>query len=71
MPFHPLYLDPTAAGLGLQMLLGGIVGGLVAVRLFWGRVFSLFRRTGQDAEETLATGDEAREAVEEEALPHR
>ncbi len=66
-----LYVDPTAAGLGLQMLLGGIVGGLVAIRLFWGRVFSLFRRTRQDAEETSATGEETGEAAEEEALPHR
>ena len=54
MPDFPLYVDPTAAGLGLQFLLGGIVGGLVAIKLFWGRVFSLFRRTRQDAEETLA-----------------
>jgi uncharacterized integral membrane protein len=70
MPVFPLYVDPTAAGLGIQMLLGAIVGGLVAVKLFWGRVFSLFRRTRQDTEETLATGDEAHEA-EEEAQPHR
>lgn len=66
MPVSLLYIDPTAAGLGLQMLLGGIVGGLVAIRLFWGRVFSLFRRTSQDTEETLAASEEAREPVEEE-----
>lgn len=66
MPVFHLYIDPTAAGLGLQMLLGGIVGGVVAVKLFWGRVFSLFRRTSQDTEETSATSEEAREAVEEE-----
>ncbi len=66
MPAFPLYIDPTAAGLGLQMLLGGIVGGLVAVKLFWGRVFSLVRRTSQDTDETSATSEEAREAVEEE-----
>jgi hypothetical protein len=67
MPVVLLYVDPTAAGLGLQMLLGGIVGGLVAVKLFWGRVFSLFSRTRQDTEETLVAGEEAREAGEEEA----
>ncbi|NIN70055.1 MAG: hypothetical protein GTO63_36315 [Anaerolineae bacterium] len=67
MPVVPLYVDPTAAGLGLQMLLGAIVGGLVAIRLFWGRVFSLFRRTRREAEGTLATSEEAREAVEEDA----
>ena len=66
MHAFPLYIDPTAAGLGLQMLLGGVVGGIVAVKLFWGRVFSLFRRTSQDTEETSATSEEAREAVEEE-----
>jgi hypothetical protein len=66
MPVFPLYIDPTAAGLGLQMLLGGIVGGLVAVKLFWGRVFSLFRRTKQDTTEETSATEEVREAVEEE-----
>ena len=35
-----LYIDPTSAGLGLQMLLAGAVGGLVSIRLFWGHVLS-------------------------------
>ena len=66
MPVFLLYLDPTSAGLGLQMLLAGAVGSLVTIRLFWGRVFSLFRRTEQETEETLATG-ETPDAAEEEA----
>ncbi len=66
MPVHLLYLDPTAAGLGLQMVLAGLVGGLVAVRMFWGRVFSLFRRTKQDATDETSATEEVREAVEEE-----
>ena len=61
-----LYIDPTSAGLGLQMLLAGAVGSLVTIRLFWGRVFSLFRRTEQETEETLATSDTP-DAGEEEA----
>ncbi len=61
----PLYIDPTAAGLGLQMLLGGIVGGLVTVKLFWGRLFSLFRRDTGNREEALDTS-EGPEAPEEE-----
>ena len=61
-----LYLDPTAAGLGLQMLLAGAVGSLVTIRLFWGRVFSIFRGTEQEAEETVATS-ETPDAAEEEA----
>ena len=61
-----LYIDPTSAGLGLQMLLAGAVGSLVTIRLFWGRVFSLFRRTREETEETLATS-ETPDAAEEEA----
>jgi len=60
-----LYLDPTAAGLGLQMLLAGAVGGLVSIRLFWGRVFSLFSKPEQETEETVATS-ETPDAAEEE-----
>ena len=65
MPIFPLYIDPTSAGLGLQMLLAGAVGGLVTIRLFWGRLFSLFRRDSQDAEEAPATS-EAPDAAEDE-----
>ena len=65
MPIFPLYVDPTAAGLGIQMLLAGAVGGLVTIRLFWGRFVSLFRRNSQDPEEDLSTS-EAAEASEEE-----
>jgi len=71
MPVVLLYVDPTAAGLGLQMLFGAIVGGLVAVRLFWGRVFSLFRRTKQDTEEALTASEESREATGKETSPNR
>ncbi len=66
MPDFALYIDPTSAGLGLQMLLAGAVGSLVTIRLFWGRVFSLFRRTEQETEETVATS-ETPDAAEEEA----
>lgn len=65
MPVFPLYLDPTSAGLGLQMLLAGAVGGLVSIRLFWGRVLSLFSKTEQETEETVATS-ETPDAAEEE-----
>ena len=65
MPALPLYIDPTAAGLGLQMLLAGAVGGLVTIRLFWGRVFSLFRRTRQETEETLAISETPDSAEED------
>ncbi len=48
-------------------MLGGVVGGLVTIKLFWGRVFSIFRRTEQETEEASASGEEPNEAMEEEA----
>ena len=67
MPDIPLYVDPTSAGLGLQMLLAGAVGSLVTIRLFWGRVFSMFRRTEEETQDSSAGGEEPSEAMEEEA----
>jgi hypothetical protein len=53
MTMSGLYVDPTAAGLGLQMVLGVFVGGLVAVRLFWDRLFSVFRRKHPDEDKAV------------------
>ncbi len=71
MPFFPLYVDPTAAGLGLQMLLGGIVGGLVTIRLFWARIFGLIRRGGQDTGANLTAEGSPETPIEEEISPDR
>ena len=35
------YIDPTAGGLLIQVLLGGAAGVLILGRLFWGRIQSL------------------------------
>ena len=40
-----LYLDPTTGGVLLQVILGGVGGGLVLVKLFWHRLGSLFARS--------------------------
>ena len=46
------YIDPSAGSLLLQLLLGGIAGVLVAVRLYWKRLTGYFgRRQGASAEE--------------------
>jgi len=37
-----LYIDPTAGGLGLQILLGFLVGGFVTIKLMWARFLSFF-----------------------------
>jgi hypothetical protein len=46
------YIDPSAGSVLLQLLLGGIAGLLVAVRLYWRRLTGLFgRRQDASAEE--------------------
>lgn len=38
------YIDPGSGSLLLQMILGGVAAVWVAVRLYWRRVASVFRR---------------------------
>lgn len=38
------YLDPNASSVLLQLLLGGIAGAAIAMRLFWGHIRALFSR---------------------------
>ena len=44
------YLDPASGSMMLQLILAGAAGVAVAVRLFWGRLLSLFgvRRPGPE-----------------------
>jgi hypothetical protein len=42
-PAHA-YIDPSAGSVLLQLLLGGIAGVLVALRLYWNRLTGFFRR---------------------------
>ena len=42
-PAHA-YIDPSAGSLLLQLILGGIAGVLVALRLYWKRFNGLFGR---------------------------
>ncbi len=32
------YLDPGTTSMALQMIVGGVVGGLMAIKLFWKRL---------------------------------
>ncbi|MFA6958675.1 MAG: hypothetical protein WC538_22630 [Thermoanaerobaculia bacterium] len=36
------YLDPANGSILLQVILGGVAGGAVAIRLFWGRIRAFF-----------------------------
>ena len=45
IPILPLaYVDPTAGGLLLQFLVGGIAGAFVILKLYWGQFMSYFRK---------------------------
>lgn len=39
------YLDPASGSLLLQLLLGGIAGAALAIKLFWHRITGFFRGT--------------------------
>ena len=38
------YLDPGTGSMAIQMILAGVVAGLAAVRVYWYKLKSLFRR---------------------------
>ena len=46
-----LYIDPTTGGLGLQIVLGFLVGSFVTIKLWWDRFFSFFRKPKEDPAE--------------------
>ena len=50
-----LYIDPTTGGLGLQILLGFLVGGFVTIKLMWARFLSFFRREKEPTDEAAAS----------------
>lgn len=42
-PTTPAYLDPGTGSLLIQMLIGFLIGGLVAPRVFWKRTIWFFK----------------------------
>jgi hypothetical protein len=52
-PSHA-YLDPTSGSIFLQVLLGGVAGAVLAVRLFWHRILGLFGARKRDHDEPAA-----------------
>lgn len=42
------YIDPSAGGLLVQILLGGIAGIGVLVKLYWGKLTKFFRKEKDD-----------------------
>ena len=50
------YIDAGVAAIALQFLLGAVLGGLMSLKLFWGRIKAFFKKqspaSAEKAEET-------------------
>ena len=46
------YLDPGTGSLILQVIVGGVAGAVVTVKLWWARVTSVFRRKPSEKPES-------------------
>jgi hypothetical protein len=44
----PAYLDPGSGSFILQLLVAGILGGLVAIRMYWSKIKARFTRKPQE-----------------------
>lgn len=43
-----IYIDPSAGSLVLQLLLGGVAGAALLLRMFWRKLVNLVRPGGRD-----------------------
>lgn len=46
------YLDPGSGSILIQIVVATLLGGLIAVRVFWRRLISRFKRGSVEPEET-------------------
>ena len=61
-----MYLDPGSGSFIIQMLLAGLLGIAVAVRIYWKKIVKFFRKDkGGDVQEELDEMDEYGGAQEE------
>lgn len=51
------YLDAGSSAVIFQAIIAGVVGGAVAIRLFWSRIVGLFKPKKAAAEPEDRTGD--------------
>jgi hypothetical protein len=47
------YLDPGTGSLILQLIIGGLLGSVLFIRLFWGRILRKIRVSGSPVEGNL------------------
>ena len=46
------YLDPGSGSMFLQLLLGGLAAVLVAIKMFWHRILTMFRLKNQKVDDS-------------------
>lgn len=51
------YLDPGTGSMVLQLLLGGIAGAVVILKLYWSRFVGLFRGSAREESERSSSED--------------
>ena len=51
------YLDPGTGSYVLQLLIGGLLGGLFAVGLFWRKVFAFVKRIFRSKTDNAGQGN--------------
>ena len=52
------YLDPGTGSMVLQLLLGGIAGAVVILKLYWRRFVGLFRGNAREESEHSSSEDQ-------------
>jgi len=52
------YIDPGSGSMLLQLLLGGIAGAVVVLKLYWRQFINLFRRSSRKESESLSSDDQ-------------
>ena len=62
------YLDPGTAGMILQLAIGGVVGALVFVKLYWMRFKAFFLRNTK-AVETIEVSNEPQDPEQRSGPP--
>jgi hypothetical protein len=50
----PAYLDPGSGSFILQLLIAGILGGLVALRMSWSKIKARFTRRPEGSDDGIA-----------------
>lgn len=48
------YLDPASGSMFLQLLLGGVAGAALAVKLYWHKILGLFGVKKQETDDPTA-----------------